>query len=361
MRICFIPNDFDGSGYYRCIFPSRELNKRGHESGLPPHTVEENEESYLVDWTNPEYIWPEVNADVYVLQTRHEAGMDRLVRKLQEQGAVVVFEIDDWVLGVPAYNPAFLRAHPKLRPNVNRQHMHRTLAACDHVTATTPFLSDEYARLNPRITVIPNYLDWEMWEDVPLQYEQERERLRIGYMGISSFHSADIGVLRGILGPFLRRHPEVDFVAAGDAGVHDMLDVPEGQRITHEFTPFRHMKLPEITATFDIGLVPLEMNNFNEAKSHLKGMEYAACGIPCIATPTESYRNWVDVGETGLLAKRGKDWLRSLELLVGDSQLRRSMGAAARSKAQRNTIQEHVDQYENVYLGLTESKELIAA
>jgi hypothetical protein len=39
-----------------------------------------------------------------------------------------------------------------------------------------------------------------------------------------------------------------------------------------------------------VGLVPLTRGPFNEAKSYLKGLEYAAAGIPFIATPTEEYQ-----------------------------------------------------------------------
>jgi predicted O-methyltransferase YrrM len=81
-------------------------------------------------------------------------------------------------------------------------------------------------------------------------------------------------------------------------------------------------------------------------------MEYAACGIPCIASPTESYRDyWLKgkEGEIGLLARWQKDWVDHLELLVNDDDLRRRMGRAARAEAERHTIQEHYVQWERLY------------
>jgi glycosyltransferase involved in cell wall biosynthesis len=152
------------------------------------------------------------------------------------------------------------------------------------------------------------------------------------------------------IGKWLEKNPNVEFVAAsGDSRVHDILNVPQAQRVTTNSVNFRDMDLADITAVMDIGLVPLDRIPFNEAKSHLKGMEYAACGIPCIATPTESYRYWVEDGVNGFLAKSEKEWTSRLDELVADKSLRTRMGEAARMKASQNTIQEHWQEWEDVY------------
>jgi predicted O-methyltransferase YrrM len=161
-------------------------------------------------------------------------------------------------------------------------------------------------------------------------------------------------VLRDVVKKLLQRNPHVDFVSAGseDERVHDLLKVPRDRRVTYGPVDFNSGRLPEITAVMDIGLVPLVRNQFNEGKSHLKGMEYAACGIPCVASPTESYREYWLKGrgeETGFLAHTEKDWLEHLELLVNDDGLRRAMGRSARAMARLNTIQEHGWKWESLY------------
>ena len=65
----------------------------------------------------------------------------------------------------------------------------------------------------------------------------------------------------------------------------------------------------------DIGIVPLEKVSFNEAKSGLKGMEYAFTGIPFVATDTEEYKRLVADG-AGNLARRNRDWSKELEKLL---------------------------------------------
>lgn len=375
-----MPCDFDGSGTYRAIAPARELKKRGHECIIPPYTLESSFENGGKDIIHFTFDSLE-DADVYFLQRRLEPEWTDIARELRALGKVVVAETDDWFLGLPSYNPAsigtrpwkksyaieydkqgvpFIAAVKKERRMGTRDNLHSYFRESTLLTVTTNFLGEQYSRFNPNVRVIPNYLDWGMWENVTPQYEVERDRIRVGWMGSLTWRKGDLSVLRGLLGPFLRRHPEVDFVAAGDDDerVHDFLEVPEDQRITYGRAGFHD--LPKITAVMDIGLIPLEMNNFNEAKSDLKGKEYAACGVPCIASPTESYRGWVDEGENGFLARKPRQWLSHLEALVSDDSLRRTMGKCARDKALRHTIQEHVGEWEEAFLahvGESESAE----
>jgi hypothetical protein len=72
----------------------------------------------------------------------------------------------------------------------------------------------------------------------------------------------------------------------------------------------------------DIGIVPLTTNQFNEAKSNLKGLEYALSGIPFVASDTQEYRDLHDIG-IGRIAKSNKDWLKHLKQLI-DPEVRQA-------------------------------------
>jgi hypothetical protein len=41
----------------------------------------------------------------------------------------------------------------------------------------------------------------------------------------------------------------------------------------------------------DIGIAPLEINEFNACKSDLKMLEYCLCGIPAVYTKIEPYKH----------------------------------------------------------------------
>jgi spore maturation protein CgeB len=72
----------------------------------------------------------------------------------------------------------------------------------------------------------------------------------------------------------------------------------------------------------DIGIVPLNSLPFNEAKSNLKGLEYAMSGIPFVAYGSKEYQK-LEAEGAGNTARRPRDWLKHLERLL-DPDFRKS-------------------------------------
>jgi glycosyltransferase involved in cell wall biosynthesis len=101
---------------------------------------------------------------------------------------------------------------------------------------------------------------------------------------------------------------------------------------------------------FDIGLAPLADIPFNYSKSHLKALEYAALGIPVIATDLPPYRDLVIDGVTGYLVSSPQEWDKRLTELINDQAAREEMGAAARKRAAEFTIQGNWQLWESAYL-----------
>jgi hypothetical protein len=350
-----MPTDWDGSGHYRVLFPARELLRSGVDVELPPYrTVPlDNGRKLHVEYGAripdgrlvpvSEVLKLRPAFDLLCMQTRgQEPG---LAEKwlLNDLGMPYMIDRDDAFLNLPAYNPG------SRREPVKTAEMVKQFRGAVAMTVSTPAIAEELSQFCADITVIRNTLDWEMWEHAPQQSEVERRRVRVGYMGDVRFHAGDLKVLRGVLGPWLERNPHVEFVAAGDTGIHDLLGVPKDQRVSTTWVGFHSGDLADITATFDIGLVPLANEHMNECKSHLKGLEYAACGIPCIASPTESYRWWAERAGGCLLADKPKQWTDALDLLVNDSDLRRDFGRDARQSASEHTIQNHWTEWKDVY------------
>lgn len=340
LSICVVPSTFDAAGCYRLLFPGAYLSERGHDVQVPPFRHDAARAADIFE--NVDKSLPAIDADVYVFQQPLSFDYLPVIWSLRDLGKRIVCETDDDFRNLPMYHPA--------RRDVSAEAV-RLQEACyalsDAFSVSTPSLQESYAEHAP--VVLRNRLHWRMWSEVQPVYERETRRVRVGWMGGLEWRRDDLAVLRGVIGPWLEQHPEVEFVAAGDQRVHDFLAVPKGQRVTTARVAFRNMDLAYTTATMDVGLVPLAANRFNEGKSALKGMEYAACGIPCVASPTSEYRLWVDDGENGLLASRPREWVAALELLVGDQGLRRAMGRVARLKAMQHTIEEHAGEWERFY------------
>ena len=76
----------------------------------------------------------------------------------------------------------------------------------------------------------------------------------------------------------------------------------------------------------DIGLSPLEDDRFTRGKCGFKILQYAASGLPVIASPAGVNSDYVKPGTTGLLAGSTAEWVDALTQLIEKPALRKSMG-----------------------------------
>lgn len=357
-----MPSNLDGAGFYRCLLPARELARRGWDARMLG-----GEASTDGFHTNVAFDLGPLfrdRPDVVVLQMPLDSAVPGAVRRLKRAGVRVVVELDDDFTCLPRSHPAWEATSPVKHPARNRAHLFEAVRLADAVSVSTPALARSYGELNRNVSVIRNRLDWRMWVDVPQQSEAVRRRTRIGWLGVMNRRVDDLEVLRPWLRDWLLENPDVEFVAAGDPSVHDFLGVPDSQRVSTAQLPFSLVprnqadlrllrELPAIVACMDIGLVPLAPGRFNEGKSHLKGMEYAACGIPCVASASESYAGWwLSDGVGGVCASTEGEWRAALDVLVGDALLRRGLGRAARQKASEHSCQEHVTEWQDFFEGV---------
>ena len=358
-----VPSGVDGAGWYRLLFPARALaRRRGWLWWNAPYVAARNphagrggvrlaihygrweQDGRGVRLVEDLFSWlRRAEFDVLVMQPRDEPDWPDVIGELRAQGKRVLVDVDDVWFGLPPWNPG------SGKPAAAVEAMEANIRAADAVSVSTPALAKIVQGLNANVRVIRNRLDWGMWADTPPVYERPSRRLRVGWVGSAHWRKGDLRVLQGVLGPWLEQHPDVEFVAAGDPSVHDILRVPDGQRVSVAETEFQNMDLADIVATMDVGVVPLDLSDekarrLNECKSHLKGMEYNACGIPFVASPTESYRWWTARGLGGLLAGTPGQWRAGLDTLTDDA-VRVAMGKQGRRAAEGFSIQEGVDEW----------------
>lgn len=356
MRVCVLPTDRWGVGSYRVLNPGYQLSKHGHEVFVYGKHPEQGDKPLqnTIGFDEDGNIDAGWDADVYVFQRRFEWWIPSAIRMLRRAGKVVVCETDDLYDDLPEGSPARLMLEKHNRVfSVDR--FNEGLFFADCVTVSTEALREHYSQYNDDVRVLPNYLDWDLWENVPLQCDVERPRVRIGWMGWLAWRGKDLEVLRSFMHEWLVENPHVEFVSIGEKDfrsktVHDYLRVPREQRRTVPGVPYR--RLHEIVPTIDIGLVPLEQSRFNDCKSHLKGLEYSACGVVPVCSPSDPYREFIEDGHNGFICGSVDDWVETLNMLVNDEVLRREVGARARKVAERNTIQEHWPLWEETYADL---------
>lgn len=81
--------------------------------------------------------------------------------------------------------------------------------------------------------------------------------------------------------------------------------------------------------TSDIGLAPLPDNRFTRGKCGFKILQYAAAGLPVVASPVGVNAQYVRDTVTGFFAVNLSEWSDRIAKLITDSDLRRKMGTGA--------------------------------
>ncbi|HWB36848.1 MAG TPA: glycosyltransferase, partial [Rugosimonospora sp.] len=213
------------------------------------------------------------------------------------------------------------------------------IAAADVVTVSTEPLADRVRQWNPNVTVVPNYVDARLLT-LP-RPEQAEETVTVGYGG-SPTHSID----------WKTAEREIVRVVCSEASARMAFmgsGFPAGMpRDKVSWLPWQQemsVYYEHLAWTFDIGIAPLAHHSFNFSKSHIKALEYAALGIPVVASDEPPYSKFVRHGETGFLVKRDHEWGVYLRKLIKDRDLRVAMGEAARRQAAEWTIQGNVGKW----------------
>lgn len=243
--------------------------------------------------------------DVVHLFRYHDDLTRRTVRTLRMTGSAIVWDNDDDLTD----------DHSRTLTRRTNAHVTEMLQLAHVVTTTSPVLADLYREWGAdEVHVVENYL--------PDDYAGERpprgDGIVVGWTAAGE-HAADLKALR--IRPTLERllaaHPEVQVVSAGV-----QLGLPSDRYTYTEVVQYHD--LARYVGGFDIGIAPIADSAFNRAKSNVKLKEYAAMGVPWLASPIGPYAG---LGERqgGRLVADDR-WYEELDRLVRDARARRKLG-----------------------------------
>lgn len=282
----------------------------------------------IIDWFNNVHY----DCKVIVLQRLMFADLVDKIQDRNKFGQILINDLDDWYWGLHEDNHAYKLTHPDYNKTENIEHYKTIIQQCDGVTVSTPFLRnkmiDEFGCKN--VHIIENCVTV---KDFKYRYANLKKTV-VGWVGSTSHRSGDLEQLRNVLDP--RRYKvhhsgHVD----GAAWFADKVDLPrEKVTKTPMYAPRDYAKN---SFCFDIGLAPLNDVPFNHAKSWIKAIEYAAAGIPFIASNISEYKRLHETYGIGRLASTPEEWQHHLEELL-NVQTRSGEGKRAHA-----IVAEHLD------------------
>lgn len=319
--------DNHACGYYRVEQPLKEYAARGGPCVSSTELSPEDRE----------------RADVIVGQRivgdPPSAGWQQLCK---EEKVRCVFELDDDLFNIDPSNVAFTSFAPPYLANLRRN-----IEVAHAVTVTTPELANRLSVLNSNITVVPNYVPAWLTE----HKRPDVTTTTVGWAGGVS-HVMDWDEAVKPIGRWLTQNPDVHFHAIGGL-FPSMLKWPREQLRSTRWVDGVESYYKAVD--FSIGVIPLKPHIFNQSKSNIKLLEYAALGIPTIASNTGPYGWGKDGADTAYNVDYDHQWSQFLRNLTKDPVLRAKMGYAAREWAKTKTIETNLQNWYPAW-GINESE-----
>jgi hypothetical protein len=319
MRIVVFAGATDGSSHYRAYEPVEALARRGGSAILSEYAGPADAEMLA--------------CDVALISRYVGKGVEQLAQQLRRAGLGVVWQVDD-----AADLSTVVKRTPR-RLHELRHQVQTIMRLADVVVTTCDRLAEHYGALTKTpIHVVENYLG--------PQFERVARRphdgLVLGWAAWSD-HMADWHTL-GLQEPITRlleAHPDLRVESLGPID----LRLPPGGYTRRP--PVEFDQLAPHMADFDIGIAPIADNGFNAGRSNIKVKEYAALGIPWLASPIGPYAGLGEKQGGRLVADNR--WFEELDHIVRDRRGRKKLAKHGRAWAATQTIDRNAERWEHAF------------
>lgn len=267
----------------------------------------------------------------------------KFITMAKSENKKVFFDVDDLVIDTKytnniKYIKEMSKEEKKLYDDgVNR--MKETFKMCDYAITSTDALAKELKKYGKEVFVNRNMASEEMTAlsiKANNQIKKDESKVIIGYLSGSITHNDDFNLILPVIVKLLKETDNLYLQIAGILDVPEELKDYKNRIIVTPFVDWK--KLPEIIASIDINLAPLEDSIFNEAKSENKWVEAALCKTVTIASNIGAFKYAIKNGKTGVLCNNKNEWYVNLKKLIEDKKYRESIAETAYNEVVQNNI-----------------------
>lgn len=323
-RILVLSDCMDATYYVAFHYPLQDLQARGLAdfAVLSGDGMRRNVQRYEPE-TVVKHIMSRYRPHVVIFSRYASPYAKELIESFQSYHVRTLYYSDDNLLDLPE----------SLGPGVRSQHATAEVekarricfASVDGILVSTSHLATVMQKQFPGQTIYqllyPPYLGHLIKKTPGGTSRLKGKAVTIGYMG-SRGHHRDLLKVAGAITRILDEIPETRFETFGTIAMPEELRRFGNRVATHkprnsygEFMQYLH------DLQWDIGLAPLEDNEFNRCRSPIKFLEYTACGVATVASDIGVYRSVIG-HQMGLLVA-DDEWVPSVRLAVTNPALRR--------------------------------------
>ena len=347
--------DYAGCGWWRMIAPEilMNINNKGIISGLTTMVLD-----------------PRFYAGIKAVRLQRQATPVQLqFLKFLKQGAdhhnfKIIYEIDDIIIkdDIPDYN----RCKVAFESKEIMESCIEMMKMSDEISVTCQYMKDYYIDKtgNKNITVIPNY-PARMWMDnhydqkkIQKDFQQSKRKPRIAYIG-SGTH---IDVMNKtnqkddfahVVDDIISSRKDIQWVFIGCFPMACKPFIDRGEMEFVQWFPLMELWKAYTTTNINAVIAPLQNNVFNNAKSNIKYLEAACCGIPGI------FQDMVTYKDAPLRFSTGADLIDQIKALTKDEGIYLKHSKKARAYADTMWLDDHLDEFKELYYTRIGDKERV--
>jgi glycosyltransferase involved in cell wall biosynthesis len=193
-----------------------------------------------------------------------------------------------------------------------------------HVVPGNDYLASFAKHFNPSVTTIPTCVDTTLFRPEPVAPVEPAEPVApvVGWIGSPT----TAGYIKGLGGVFQQLAKTHAFTLRV-SGTGEPIAI---NGVTVENPLWRLSGEIDLFRSCDIGVYPLEDDDWSRGKCGFKAIEFMACGVPVVASPVGVNREIIEDGVNGFLAATPEEWADRLGQLISDPALRARFAAAGR-------------------------------
>lgn len=348
--------DFHGCGHWRVLYPTILISSiREDVKCVYDFAFHAGDQSVYQGY------------DLLVMQRQVQPGFDKVMEhfnKVKEENklpVVAVFEIDDWLFGIPKYNMAW-----NLYNNVlGHDHLVKILQSFDGMIVSTFNLKKLYSKYVPydRVWVIENHIPRMLW-DFNIRHRDDftitNEKPRILFAGGANRFAIDSKDLPdkddiSVLEPLIRRTlDEWQWVFMGAKPLR-LMDLFNEEKIEHVAweSNLNYPRALKNKVKADLAISPLLDNAFNRSKSNIKILEYGAVGIPGLYTDLTPYDVLPDFMKVKINTTTA--WEDKIREFLANDNLRHDAQKAQLKVLEQYWLEDNLDKITNVYKEIVET------
>lgn len=265
------------------------------------------------------------------------------IKAAKKENKAVFYDIDDLVIDQKYTNTIkYLKTMSKeeldlYNDGVNR--MRETLEMCDYAITTTERLASELQNYVKEVYINRNVASEKMVKlsiKATNEIKRDKDKVVMSYLSGSITHNDDFKMILPVVQRLMKEHDNLYLKVVGLLDIPEELQEFKSRILTAPFVSW--LELPNIIASIDINLAPLEESIFNEAKSENKWTEASLCKTVTVASNFGAFKTCIRDGVDGLLCDTLDDWYTKLNKVIVDSNYRNEIAEEAFKHVVKNKV-----------------------